>query len=114
MHTTTGDIFRLLQAMLNDGGGVLRPELARAMVANQNEGLDLPWGLGWKVGKNAFFPDSGEKLFGHSGATGTLCWADPDRKLAFVLLTNRPLVNDKEKFLETVARMVSDAAPGAN
>lgn len=110
MHSTVGDIFRLLQAMLENGRGILTPELAQAMITNQNEKLDLPWGLGWKTGKSAFFPDSGDRLFGHTGATGTLCWADPDKQLVFVLFTNRPLDNDKEKFLEKIARMVSDAA----
>jgi hypothetical protein len=51
------------------------------MIANQNAQLDKPWGLGWAVGENALYDGASAKVFGHSGATGTLCWADPDRKL---------------------------------
>jgi CubicO group peptidase (beta-lactamase class C family) len=112
MHSTVSDIYRLLQAMLDHGSGVLKPELGQAMITNQNKGLNRPWGLGWEVGKEVFFEGSPAKAFGHRGATGTLCWADPDRKLVFVLFTNRPLDNDKSKFLERVAKLVSDAVPG--
>jgi CubicO group peptidase (beta-lactamase class C family) len=112
MHSTVGDIHLLLQAMLEQGSGVLKPELAEAMVADQNKGLNRPWGLGWEVGQGAFFEGSPARAFGHKGATGTLCWADPDRKLVFVLFTNRPLAHDKDKFLERVSKLVSDAVPG--
>jgi CubicO group peptidase (beta-lactamase class C family) len=111
MHTSVGDIFRLLQAMLEGGKGVLKPNLVAEMISNQNQGLDRPWGLGWEVGEGAFFEKSPARAFGHSGATGTLCWADPERQLVFVLFTNRPLVNDGSKFLERVAQTVFSAAP---
>jgi CubicO group peptidase (beta-lactamase class C family) len=110
MHTTVGDIFRLLQATLEGGRAVLKPKLVKAMITNQNEGLNRPWGLGWEVGEGTFFEKSPAKAFGHGGATGTLCWADPDRQLVFVLFTNRPLANDSGKFLRRVARLVSEAA----
>ena len=29
------------------------------------------------------------KAFGHTGFTGTCAWADPDKKIVFVLLANR-------------------------
>lgn len=109
MHTTVGDINRLLQAMLDKGRPILRPALAESMITNQNTQLDKPWGLGWAVGENALYDGASAKVFGHSGATGTLCWADPDRKLAFVLFTNRPLDNDPGHFLRQVAKAVSDA-----
>ena len=109
MHTTVGDINRLLQAMLESGRPILQPALGQAMVANQNPQLDKAWGLGWEVGENALFDGASAKVFGHSGATGTLCWADPDKKLTFVLFTNRPLDNDPGHFLRQVAKAVSEA-----
>jgi CubicO group peptidase (beta-lactamase class C family) len=109
MHTTVGDINRLLQAMLEKGRPILQPTLGESMITNQNAQLDKPWGLGWEVGENALYDGASAKVFGHSGATGTLCWADPDRKLAFVLFTNRPLGNDPGHFLRQVAKAVSDA-----
>ncbi len=110
MHTTVGDIHRLLQAMLEKGRPILKPALGESMIANQNAQLDKPWGLGWAVGENSLYDGASAKVFGHSGATGTLCWADPDRKLTFVLFTNRPLDNDPGRFLRQVAKAVSDAA----
>jgi len=109
MHTTVGDINRLLQAMLEKGRPILQPAVGESMIRNQNAQLDKPWGLGWAVGENALYDGASAKVFGHSGATGTLCWADPDRKLTFVLFTNRPLDNDPGQFLRQVAKAVSDA-----
>jgi len=44
MHTTVGEIFKLLQAMLDNGRGVLKPELALEMITDQNTKLQQPWG----------------------------------------------------------------------
>ncbi len=110
MHTTVGDIALVLEAMLEGGRPVLKPETAGAMITDQNPGLNLPWGLGWKVGRGAFYEGSAPELFGHGGATGTLCWADPGRKIVFVLFTNRPGVNDRTDFLRRMAGAVSAAA----
>ena len=42
-----------------------------------------PWGLGWSLNHRGT-PDSwgdvlGPNVYGHIGATGTMCWIDPDR-----------------------------------
>jgi CubicO group peptidase (beta-lactamase class C family) len=94
MHSTVGDINRLLQAMLGNGRPILQPALGQSMVANQNPRLDTPWGLGWAIGEHKLFDGASPRVFGHRGTTGTLCWADPDRNLTFVLFTNRPLDDD--------------------
>ncbi len=109
MHTTVGDISRLLHAMLNQGRPVLKPELGQMMVTDQNTGLNRPWGLGWEVGADAFYDGSPSNAFGHGGATGTICWAQPEQKLVFVLFTNRPLVNDPNKFLRQVGKQMAEA-----
>lgn len=41
---------------------------------------------GWPAVVNA---GAGEATFGHTGFSGTCVWADPERELVFVLLTNR-------------------------
>jgi len=110
MHTTVGDVARALEAMLDGGKPVLKQETAQAMVSDQNKGLNTPWGLGWKVGAGAFYEGSPAALFGHGGATGTLCWADPGRQIVFVLFTNRPEVNDKTDFRKRVSAAVAQAA----
>ncbi len=40
------------------------------------------------------FDDAPESIFGHSGFTGTWAWADPDKDLVFIFLSNRTYPND--------------------
>jgi CubicO group peptidase (beta-lactamase class C family) len=110
MHTTVGDIAVVLQAMLDGGKPVLKPASAAEMLTDQNRGLNTPWGLGWRLGPDAFYPGSPPEAFGHHGATGTLCWADPARRMVFVLFTNRPGVNDPTDFPIRLSAAVSAAA----
>ncbi len=62
------------------------PEFPRASV---------PWGLGWSVKGTKRGPEFADfaspATFSHGGATGTLVWADPERDLACVILTNRAM-----------------------
>lgn len=50
-----------------------------------------PWGLGWRLnhrGTPASWGDLlGPNVFGHTGATGTMCWIDPDRQGYCLLFT---------------------------
>ena len=51
------------------------------------------WGLGFEIrdGKSPHWTGAtnSPRTFGHFGQTGTFIWADPDRELALVVLTNR-------------------------
>ncbi len=96
---SAGDVVRLLEYFLNPDERVLRPETALSMIADQNAGLDKAWGIGWGVERR-------KKTFGHSGSTGTLCWAHPGTKTTFVLLTGKPA----DESNATVLTPVSDAA----
>jgi CubicO group peptidase (beta-lactamase class C family) len=114
MFTTVGDFFRFCQMFLNhgelDGVRVLGP--ATALEMTQNQTGDVPtipaeeryrqaWGLGWGVAWRrdlgsgwSYFGDlTSPAAFGHSGATGTMAWADPVRDLVCVLFTTEPTVN---------------------
>jgi len=42
--------------------------------------------------------------FGHSGFTGTCAWADPDKNIVFVFLSNRINMEEKELFLKMNVR----------
>jgi len=61
--------------------------------------LDLgptSWGLGWRLRGTPPEPLFGfgaasPRTFGHAGLSCVLCWADPERALGFVLLTNGTL-----------------------
>jgi CubicO group peptidase (beta-lactamase class C family) len=90
-HASAPDVGRFLTEFLHSQGKILKPETARLMISNQNrEGL-TPRGLGFDVGTKAGGRRSSSKTFGHSGSTGTLCWADPATDTICVVLTTLPL-----------------------
>ena len=98
------DFARICQLLLNGGqlGDVrlLSPHTVTAMTTNRlNDQPELPepirrakpWGLGWRLnhrgGKSSWGDLLGPKTFGHTGATGTMCWIDPDREGFCLLFT---------------------------
>jgi CubicO group peptidase (beta-lactamase class C family) len=106
--TTPADLARLCVLMLNGGAlgdvRLLSPATVRAMTSNQlammpqvpeEERRCRPWGLGWRLnwsGQPTTFGDLvGPRAFGHWGATGTLCWIDPETQAFMILLTTQPL-----------------------
>lgn len=97
MHSTGRDLAILLQTMLNGGAYGDKRIFSRAAVAamtrDQNGALNAPWGLGWGVFGSRVWAYWGQlvspQAFGHTGATGTVAWADPGRQLSCVVLTNQ-------------------------
>lgn len=72
------------QCLLPDG-------LAREAIACAADDPVLRRGLGWALkttDANSCGARFGPRSFGHTGFTGTCIWADPDRDLSAVLLTN--------------------------
>ncbi|MGB5050861.1 MAG: serine hydrolase domain-containing protein, partial [Caldilineaceae bacterium] len=109
MFSTVGDLTRYLQAFLNggelDGTRVFSRATVAAMLRDQTTPLPaVPaeqkaphgWGLGWRLAPATGWRYFGDLLtpgtFGHGGATGTVCWADPAQDLTFVLFTTQPAV----------------------
>jgi beta-lactamase class C len=109
-HANAVDVVKFLEYFLNPTGGVLKPETARMMIRNQNEGLNQAWGLGWAVRGSGFGKACSPRTFGHSGSTGTLSWADPASGIAFALLTSRPAAESNQTVLHPVSDIVSEAA----
>ena len=117
MHTTTTDLAILLQAFLNggsyDGKRILSPATVRTMILDQNTKVNAPWGLGWALGRatawNGFGDLVSPRTFGHSGATGTVAWADPETQLICVILTNRAWSVDDGRLLRLVSTAVAAA-----
>ncbi len=117
MHSTTSDLAIFLQTFL-DGGvyrgrRLLKAETAAAMISDQNGSLGAPWGLGWGLARSRAWNYFGEgvsrRAFGHVGATGTVAWADPETQLLCVVLTNRPVEEDKGDLLQRVSNAVAGA-----
>jgi CubicO group peptidase (beta-lactamase class C family) len=117
MHSTVDDLGIVLQMFLNggvyDGKRILGLATVEAMTTDQNKSVGHPWGLGWglktSTSWNAFGDLASERTFGHSGATGTVAWADPQRELLCVILTTRPWRQDKGFLLRRIANVVQSA-----
>ncbi|HEX3152185.1 MAG TPA: serine hydrolase domain-containing protein [Gemmataceae bacterium] len=89
-HSSAPDIAAFLAEFLGAGGKVVKPETARLMIKNHNPEGFTPRGLGFNVGKASGSAGCSERTFGHTGSTGTLCWADPASEAICVVLTSLP------------------------
>ncbi|MCA9177659.1 MAG: beta-lactamase family protein [Planctomycetales bacterium] len=89
-HASIIDLGRYFQEFLKPTGAVLRPETARMMIRNHNPECFEPRGLGFRVGPAAGSPGCSDATFGHTGSTGTLAWADPERNRVCLVLTTLP------------------------
>jgi CubicO group peptidase (beta-lactamase class C family) len=109
-HASAPDVATFLDEFLGARGRAVKPETARLMVRNHNpEGL-TPRGLGFAVGKAAGSPGCSEQTFGHTGSTGTLCWADPASQTICVVLTSLPSRAARRHPRELAAERVAAAA----
>jgi serine-type D-Ala-D-Ala carboxypeptidase len=88
-------VARLTEVYLAAASGrdtsVLPPALAREAIACAADDPVLRRGLGWALktsDENSCGANFGSHSFGHTGFTGTSVWADPERDLQAVLLTN--------------------------
>jgi CubicO group peptidase (beta-lactamase class C family) len=89
-HASAPYVATFLGEFLGARGKALKAETARLMVQNHNPAGFTPRGLGFGVGKGAGSPGCSERTFGHTGSTGTLCWADPASETICVVLTSLP------------------------
>ena len=109
-HASAPDVATFLGEFLGARGKVVKPETARLMIENHNpEGL-TPRGLGFGVGKGSGSPGCSERTFGHTGSTGTLCWADPASETICVVLTSLPRRAAKRHPRDLAAERVAAAA----
>ena len=118
LHATAGDLSRLLRHMLGILPGPLSPGAQRAMLRDQiatmphiapEQRITDCWGLGWRLGAPACGDLVSPATFGHTGATGTMFWADPETELSCVLLTNRPECRTlMARYSNAVAAAVAD------
>lgn len=123
--TSPADFAIYCQMMLNGGSfgstRIFSPAAVRAMTLNQlatmpqvpeEERRCRPWGLGWRLnwpGHSSNFGDLlGPRTYGHWGATGTLCWIDPDAEAYLILFTTQPQ-EPEGRFLARMSNVVASA-----
>jgi CubicO group peptidase (beta-lactamase class C family) len=119
LHSTAADLTVFLRAFLadgiDDGYRLLNEETVAEMTADQIPFPDATWGLGWGFRDSPTWTYFGDRVsaetFGHSGATGTLAWADPERDLTFVCLTSLPIRDHDDGFFEALSNAVIDEFP---
>uniref|UniRef100_A0A7C4LM62 Class A beta-lactamase-related serine hydrolase n=1 Tax=Schlesneria paludicola TaxID=360056 RepID=A0A7C4LM62_9PLAN len=109
-HASAPDVGRFLEEFLSPRGRAVQPETARLMISNHNPAPLPPRGLGFAVGTAAGSKGCSEHTFGHTGSTGTLCWADPRSETVCVVLTSLPARAVQPHPRERAAEYVAAAA----
>jgi len=89
LFSTVIDLAKFMQFMLNKGSGLVSPETVDLFVRRGSASSSRA--LGWDTPSDGSSAGNrlGPRSFGHTGFTGTSLWADPDRGIFAVLLTNR-------------------------
>jgi CubicO group peptidase (beta-lactamase class C family) len=108
-HASAPDIAKFLGEFLGARGKAVKPETARLMIKNHNPAGLTQRGLGFAVGKASGSPGCSDQTFGHTGSTGTLCWADPASETICVVLTSLPARAVKPHPREVAAERVAAA-----
>jgi CubicO group peptidase (beta-lactamase class C family) len=109
-HASAPDLAKFLGEFMGARGKVVKPETARLMIKNHNPAGLTPRGLGFGVGKESGSRGCSAQTFGHTGSTGTLCWADPASDTTCVVLTSLPGRAVKPHPRELAAERVAAAA----
>jgi CubicO group peptidase (beta-lactamase class C family) len=109
-HASAPDLAKFLGEFIGTHGKVLKAETAKLMIKNHNPEGFTPRGLGFGVGKGAGSPGCSEQTFGHTGSTGTLCWADPESQTICVVLTSLPRRAKQNHPRELAAERVAKVA----
>jgi CubicO group peptidase (beta-lactamase class C family) len=109
-HASAPDVATFLGEFLGARGTVLKPATARLVITNHHPAGWTPRGLGFAVGQESGSPGCSEQTFGHTGSTGTLCWADPASETICVVLTSLPRRAAQRHPRELTAERVAKAA----
>lgn len=92
LFSSARDVFEIARAYLDRSERLLPEALVQQSRLNYTIGLEENRGLGWQLQiPRPEHPTSmlSEGTFGHTGFTGTSVFADPERDLIMVILTNR-------------------------
>lgn len=94
LFSTASDVAIIMQMIMNGGkyGGVRYISDSTIALFTRRQSSSSTRALGWDT-RSATGSSAGDLFsrlsFGHTGFTGTSIWADPERKLFVILLTNR-------------------------
>jgi CubicO group peptidase (beta-lactamase class C family) len=105
MHASARDVALFLETFIRHDGRILRPETSRMMIRNHNPDSLPSRGLGFDVGLEELGFPRGSSIFGHTGSTGTIAWADPKQDRVCVILTSLPgaAIKDHPRLLASQA-----------
>lgn len=115
LFSNAQDLAVFMQMLMNGGsyGGrrYLKPETISLFTTKQDQKSTRA--LGWDTKTVKGYSTAGslfsERSFGHTGFTGTSIWADPDRRIVSILLTNRVYPTRANNKLVQVRPKVHDA-----
>jgi len=112
-HASAPDIGKFLAEFLLEKGTVVRPATAKMMVSNQNPVGIESRGIAFDLGSSLGGDGCSESVFGHTGSTGTIAWADPQSQTICVVLTSLPAravkPHPRDLAAEQIARPLSAA-----
>jgi CubicO group peptidase (beta-lactamase class C family) len=104
LFSDANDLAILFQMLLNRGeyGGVryFKEETVDTFTVKDSELSRRALGFdGWDPESDTGYPSfmASRSIFGHTGFTGTCVWADPEKKLIFIFLSNRTYPNTANK-----------------
>jgi len=89
-HASAVDVGKFLNEFLHPSGKLFQHKVAEMMIQNHNPKDMETRGLGFDVGMESSCKGCSPQTFGHTGSTGTIAWADPQRDLICVVLTSLP------------------------
>lgn len=115
LFSTASDLAVYVNVILNNGifnnEAIFKPETVKAWTTRQSQQSSRA--LGWDT-KSDDKSSAGTKFsinsFGHTGFTGTSIWADKDKKLFVILLTNRVHPTRNNNKLSSFRPKIHDAA----
>jgi serine-type D-Ala-D-Ala carboxypeptidase len=111
LFSTAEDLAKFAQAMLNQGGPILRPETISLFTRRESTPPGTSRALGWDTPSSP--SQSGRyfspQAFGHLGYTGTSLWIDPTRQLSITLLTNRTWPDCSDQAIKQIRPEFHDA-----
>ena len=101
------DVGLFLEEFMHPSGKIFGPEVANLMIQNHNPDGIASRGLGLDVGMNDVVSSGSIKTFGHTGSTGTIAWADPERDRVCVVLTTLPAGTNQDHPRQLASERVS-------